>query len=282
MRPGPGGLECQAQASGQRHAPEGAPCQGWNRVAKGQARGRGGVRGLRSGQDGARREPEPEVHSWCLIRQADPSHSFIILITNQRRSLKQFFLQGPSARSVQTQLGQIHQSDQYCNGFGLRVSARRARPRANGSRPRSTTTKRFWNSSGRGRRRRKPRLSLPVFKNEISNKHGVRGAGPSAQLSREERRALWAWRPGGRPDSQCCCTCVRSRRGSSPCFQALPSPAGTKQTRTRCNTRLLELTAKCGPSWHEPSNYLVQYPHLTDGKTEAQRSRGFSHCQRAS
>lgn len=129
-------------------------------------------------------------------------------------------LEGTSASSVRTQLCQIHQCDRYCNGLGLRASAWRARPWASRARPCSNKTKRFWNSSGRGRQRSEP-FSLPVFKNEISNKHG--GKKSSGQLE-GGNKSSWSGNQEARPVSLCCRTCWKSERSCSACLPALPLP----------------------------------------------------------
>lgn len=65
------------------------------------------------------------------------------------------FPRGTSASSGRTQLCQIHQSDRYCNGFGLRGGP----GPAGGSQPPSDKTEWFWNSLGRGRERSQPHFS---------------------------------------------------------------------------------------------------------------------------
>lgn len=120
---------------------------------------------------------------------------------------------------------------------------------------RSNKTKRFWNSSGRGRQRGKPHFSLLVFKNEISNKH--RGRKSSARLE-EGNRSSWSGAWEARSVSL---SLHLLQKRKEPCFPAsrplpLPTAAGAQQ-RTRCNTHFQELTAKWGQSWHGPYNSPV-------------------------
>lgn len=158
--------------------------------------------------------------------------------------------EGTSASSVRTQLCQIHQCDRYCNGLGPRAGAWRARPRASRARPYSNKTKRFWNSSGRGRQRSEPHFSLPVFKNEISNKHG----GGSPQLSSKEETSPLGLETRKPDQSPSVATPAGKVKGAAlPASRPFPSPAGAQQTqKTSCITHFRGLTARWGQSWHGP------------------------------
>lgn len=92
---------------------------------------------------------------------------------------------GTSASSIRTQLCQIHQCDQYCNGFGLRVGA--GEPGSRPASPGHILTRQSGSGILQGGAGREASLVFPclICKNEISNKHG----GKNPQLSSKEKKS---------------------------------------------------------------------------------------------
>ena len=197
-----------------------------------------------------------------LSHCSNPLHS--LQITDGPRSSSRS--RGTSASSVRTQRSQIHQCDQYRNGLGLWVSARRA-ARASGSRPCSDKTKRIWNSKGVGG----SKLCFPclILKNEISNKHGEKILSSAGR----RKQVLWVWRW----DSQATAPVPAQLAAPLPCRQ---QPRAKAADQTQCP--LPGARSHAGAELARPLEPPSPISHLTDGETEAQgRTRLHDASQQA-